>query len=248
MQKSMVRLVNTKNMLAQQFNEPLDAVVARGEYVVSVAPGYSKSDALVEQLISALTESGASLAIASPFARGGRLRGPSWLARAVTSWENGFLSLAAHGELATVIGTVRVYRRDALARVLQACAGIDLDCEIALEARQQRIGIIEVPAELSRSRDAEISAARRPLAALSRSWRRLRTGLRYRPALWLALPGLVPGLLPLTVALLFIVHATPAQAAFWTIATLVIQYGSLALFSWQTSTFVAKRWLRQRPP
>lgn len=233
-------------MLAQQLDETLEAVLAGGDYVVSVAPGYAKSDALVERLILALTESEASLAIASPFARGGRLRGPSWLARTVASWENGFLSLAAHGELATVIGTVRVIRRDALARVMPACAGIDLDCEIVLEARRQRLRIIEVPAELSCSPDAENLSVRRPLAALSRSWRRLRTGLRYRPALWLALPGLVPGLLPLVVALLFIVHATPAQAVFWTVLTLLVQYGSLAIFSWQTSNFVVKRWLGHR--
>jgi hypothetical protein len=70
-------------------------------------------------------------------------------------------------------------------------------------------------------------------------------GLRYRPALWLAVPGLIPGLLPLVVALLVIWRATPAQAALWTAVTLIVQYGSLAILSWQATSFVSKRLQRR---
>jgi hypothetical protein len=187
------------------------------------------------------------LAIASPFARGGRLRDRSWLARVTTAWTNGFLSLAAHGELATVVGTIRVIRLEALAHVEASAPGIDRDAEIVLEARRQGMCIVEVPMELERIAAPHRYSIAGLSAAIARCWSRIRCGLHYRPSLWLALPGLLPGLLPLVLALLLVLHATPAQIALWTIVTLVVQYGSLAIFSWQTTSFVAKRWLRRSP-
>jgi len=241
--RSTERWVNTKIVLAQRRADGFANSHPLGEYVVSVAPGFDESEALVQQLVAALLERGAGVAIASPFARGGRLRDPSLLARVATSWANGFLSLAAHGEIATVVGTVRVFRREELQRVRAASAGIDSDAETLLEARRQGVRIVEVPAILDRTPRSDRFTLRGVRAALSDLLAQLRLGLRYRPALWLALPGLVPGLLPLVIALLLISRATPAQIAFWTVATLVVQYGSLAILSWQTSSFVLKRWL-----
>jgi hypothetical protein len=222
--------------------------------IVTVAPGFN-ADApagdgltVVERLTAALREADAAIAVASPFARGGRLKDPSWLARMALAWDNTFLSLAAHGEIATVIGTIRVIRQDAFARLVEQCKGLDLDAELLLEARKQGVRIIELPFELKREPGAHRFAFASLRAAAARSLARLRTGLRYRPALWLALPGLVPGLLPLVIGLLLIFRATPAQAAFWTVLTLIVQYGSLAIFSWQTTSFVARRLRRNAVP
>jgi len=236
----MVPEINTTNPLPTR-----TATFPESERVVSVAPGFAASDELIALLTRALDENDADLAIASPFARGGRLHDPSWLARVTTASVNGFLSLAAHGEVATVVGTVRVFRRGALARLLQSCSGTDLDSEIVLEARRQGLGIIEVPATLERKPAADRHTLGALWRSVARSWNQVRVGLRYRPALWLAVPGLIPGLLPLVVALLVIWRATPAQAALWTAITLVVQYGSLAILSWQATSFVSKR-LRHR--
>lgn len=237
------------DVLKEQPAEPSDARL-NGEYVLSVSPGYagnvaSERSTLVEELTTALRESGAHVAIASPFARGGRLYARSWLARTAAAWQNGFLSIAAHGDVATVIGTIRMFRRDTLRRLLKACPGFDLDCEVVLEARKQRVRIIEVPAELTHDPDSTRASLKSRLAAGSRFLARLRSGLHYRPALWLALPGIVPGVLPLVLGLLLVVRATPAEALFWTSATLVVQYSAIAILSWQTTSFVAKRWLRR---
>lgn len=231
--------------VAPQLSGSFVTTLTGGDYAVCVAPGFTTSDALVGQLVRALQAKEADIAIASPFARGGRLRDRSWLARTVTGSINGFLSLAAHGEIATVVGTVRVFRESVLTRVLPACAGIDLDSEVVLEALRQGLRIVEVPADLERMPEPDRYSLRGLWRAISRSWAQVRSGLRYRPALWLAVPGLIPGLLPLVVALLLIDRATPAQTAFWTVVTLVVQYGSLAIFSWQATSFVAKR-LRKR--
>jgi len=247
----MARSVSISIVLAEQPAQQIELELAGGEYVVAVAAGYAdnvmprNSRSLVARLAAGLVESGADIAIASPFARGGRLADSSWLARTAAWWGNGFLSLAAHGELATVIGTVRMYRRDALVRMVTARPDIDLDSEIILEARRQGIRIIEVPVELAHVSEENGLSLRSLLAVNSRFWARVRLGLCYRPALWLALPGLVPGLLPLVIALLLSARATPAQTIFWTVVTLAIQCGSLAIFSWQTSSFVTKRWLRR---
>jgi hypothetical protein len=229
--------------------QPLPSATATypdSECVVSVAPGFAASDELIALLTRALDENDADLAIASTFARGGRLHDPSLLARATTASLNGFLSLAAHGEVATVVGTVRVFRGRALARLLPSCSGMDLDSEIVLEALRQRLRIVEVPTTLERKPAADRYTLRALWRSAVRSWNQVRVGLRYRPALWLAVPGLIPGLLPLVVALLVIWRATPAQAALWTAITLVVQYGSLAILSWQATSFVAKR-LQRRP-
>jgi hypothetical protein len=211
---------------------------------VLVAPGYHATPALVERLEAALDKSGAAVAIASPFARGGRLCDSSWLARMVTAWSNGFLSLAAHGDVATVVGTVRVCEPEALERILASAPGIELDAEIVLQARRLHLGIVEIPMELERTGPAHRYSAH-VAAAAARSWARMRCGLFYRPSLWLALPGLFPGLLPLVVAFLLLIHATPGQLALWTIVTVVVQYGSLGLFSWQAGSFAFKRLFRR---
>jgi hypothetical protein len=212
---------------------------------VLVAPGYDATPALAARLEAALDESGAVVAIASPFARGGRLRDRSWLARMVTAWSNGFLSLAAHGDVATVVGTIRVCEPEALERILASAPGIDLDAEIVLQARRLHLGIVEIPMELERTGAAHRYSTRNIAAAAARLWARVRCGLFYRPSLWLALPGLLPGLLPLVVAFLLLIHATPGQLALWTIVTLIVQYGSLALFSWQAGSFAFKRLFRR---
>lgn len=219
--------------------------VADDRTTLIVAPGYSAPDALVERLHAALGSDEAALAIASPFARGGRLRDRSWLARIGTSWTNGYLSMAAHGELATIVGTVRLIRDEALARVRASAPGIDPDAEIVLEARRQGLRIVEVPVELERDGPRDRYSFANLGAGGARCWNRVRCALHYRPALWLALPGLLPGLLPAVIAALLLLHATPGQIALWTGVTLVVQYGSLAIFSWQTTSFVAKRWFRR---
>ena len=218
---------------------------SQSHMIVIVAPGYEATPPDVAALIAAMEAKGAALAIASPFAHGGRLRDNSWLARTATAWSNGFLSLAAHGELATVVGTIRVMREEALASVRESAPGIYPDAEITLEARRQGFRIIEVPMELERHAPANRFSFASLWGATVRCWNRVRCGLFYRPALWLALPGLVPGVLPLVVAIVLLVHATPAQIALWTAVTLVVQYGSLAIFSWQAGTFAFKRWGRR---
>ncbi len=64
---------------------------------------------------------------------------------------------------------------------------------------------------------------------------------RHRPALWLAVPGLFPGLLPLVVAFLLLLRVSPATLAVGTTATIVVQYTSLALFTGQITAFVRRR-------
>jgi len=240
-------------VVAPQPARAFEMTLDDGRYVVHAAPGFERDavsddlrNSLIERLVMALRETGTAIAVASPFARGGRFRDPSWLARVATTWENAFLSLAAHGELATVIGTVRVYRKDALARITATCSGDDLDAQLLLEARKQGIRITEVPADLTRTPEPNGFSVRALRAAARRLWAHVSLGLRYRPALWLALPGLVPGPLPLIVGLLLMFRVTPSQAAFWIIVTLIVQYGSLAIFSWQTSSFIARRWLLRK--
>jgi hypothetical protein len=221
-------------------------VASADRYVLVVDSAVLEPDAAIDRLVRRLADESAGVAVASPFARGGRWREPSWWLRAFLAWTNRFLSLAAHAELRTLVGTVSVFERGAYERAVAACAGSDVECSLLLECRRQGIRIVEVPFDLKADAARATGAWGAALwLAVRRSLSATRAGLRYRPALWFAVPGLVPGPLPLVAALLFALHASVGLAAQVIAATLIVQYTSLAIFSWQATTFVAKT-LRRR--
>ena len=98
--------------------------------------------------------------------------------------------------------------------------------------------VVEIPATLQWTPERRRSAAVSTLfATAGQIFSTLRLAFRHRPALWLAVPGLFPGLLPIVVALLLIFRVNGATLAVGTTTTIVIQYTSLALFTGQITTF-----------
>jgi len=226
----------------------LRAVIAAGAspFVALTDRACVNTSELVRRLQLSLESTGADVAIASPFVRGGKLFDLSWSSRTVAVWTNRFLSLAAHGEVSALAGVVRVLRRSTLKQALAQNPGLDDDSEVILECRRMRARIVEIPAVMlcdpSRS-EAGFWAALN--SQMKRTWNCLRSGLHYRPALWLAVPGLLPGLLPLVVAVLLVFKTGAALSAAVIAATLFIQYASLAVFSWQATGFIARLWKRR---
>jgi dolichol-phosphate mannosyltransferase len=199
-------------------------------------------------LIEALDREDADIALASAYAAGGAVRNVPMLRRVLSREANRLLSLATCGKYATLTCMVRAYRRSALPRLEFTSDGMDSIAEMLFSAIRQGMRVVEISATLQWTHERR--TARRPFR-ISGMVRRIcaTTGLafRHRPALWLGVPGLLPGVLPLVVAILLILHVSTKTLAIGTTATIVVQYTSLALLGGQLTAFFGRRfYLRRR--
>jgi hypothetical protein len=118
---------------------------------------------------------------------------------------------------------------------------MEAGAEILLCALRRRARVLEIPARLEWSAERRASRAIPALRRTARqTWTTLRLAFAFRPSLWLAVPGLFPGLLPLVVAVALLLHASASTLAIATAATVTVQYTSLAIFAGQLGAFFAR--------
>jgi glycosyltransferase involved in cell wall biosynthesis len=199
------------------------------------------------ELIEALDRGNADIALASPYMRGGSVVNVPFVRRVLSREGNRFLSLATAGQFATLTCMVRAYRTSAL-RQLEFCTdGKVAIAEMLLNGLRKKMRVIELPATLRWSPQRRSDCGRLDIRGLiSQTAATVILGCSHRPSLWLAVPGLIPGLLPFVVMVLLLLHVSTQVLEIGTIATLVVQYASLALFTGQIGAFIA-RTFRQRP-
>ncbi|HEV7178630.1 MAG TPA: glycosyltransferase family 2 protein [Candidatus Baltobacteraceae bacterium] len=206
----------------------------------------SYAPAVGMQLLEALESENADIAIASAYMRGGAVVDVPLLRRTLSREANRVLSLAACGRYATFTCMVRAYRVAALKQLDFSGSGMDAIAEMLLIALRKGMRIAEVPATLRWSEERRNAPGRfRPMRLAAQTWMTLRLAFAHRPALWFAVPGLFPGLLPLVVAALLILHVSTFDLAVGSAITVAVQYTSLAVFAGQLGTFFTRR-LRQR--
>jgi glycosyltransferase involved in cell wall biosynthesis len=233
-------------LLQHDVNKGLGAALAtardnvRGTYVLAIDADLSYEPALFVRMLDAAVAENADVVLASAYMKGGKVRNVPWR-RAILSREaNRFLSMATNGKIATLTCIVRVYRRTVFRSLAFTTSGMDVNAVLLLQAVRSRLSIVELPAVLDWGQGRPGSrGSLRSICALT--WRTLRCGFGYRPSLLLAIPGLIPGLLPFVVAVLYFMHLSAANIAFWSFVTIVIQYSSLALFAGQAATFFHRR-------
>lgn len=198
------------------------------------------------QLIEALDRENADIALASPYLRGGAVVNVPFVRRLLSREGNRFLSLATAGRYATLTCMVRAYRTSAL-RQLEFCTdGKVAIAEMLLDGIRKKMRVIELPATLRWSQARRSDCGRLDVRGLaSQTAATVILACRHRPSLCLAVPGLIPGLLPFVVMVLLLLRVSTQVLEIGTIATLVVQYASLALFTGQIGAFVA-RTFRQR--
>ncbi len=113
-------------------------------------------------------------------------------------------------------------------------------------ALRSQMNVVEVPATLQWSEERRTAGGRLRCSKLaSRITATFTMAVRHRPALWLAVPGLLPGLLPLVVGILLILRVSGPTLAIGTTATIVVQYSSLALFGGQLTAFFGRRFIHR---
>jgi hypothetical protein len=209
----------------------------------------SYTPAMAMELVEALERAGADIALASPYMRGGSVVNVPPVRRVLSREANRVLSLATAGRYATLTCMVRAYRASVLPQLAFRSDGMESSAELLLCALRKKMRVIEIPATLRWSDERRrMRRCMRPARVASRISATLGLAFRHRPALWLAIPGLFPGLLPLVVATLLLLRVTPTALAVGTTATIVIQYTSLALFTGQLAAFFGRKLFQRFPP
>jgi glycosyltransferase involved in cell wall biosynthesis len=217
------------------------------EYTIVFDADFSYSAATGMELLEALERENADVATASPYMRGGTVANVPWMRRMLSRQANRVLSLAANGRYATITCMVRAYRTAFLKHLEVHEDGMESSAELMLEAIRKQGRIIEIPARLEWSEERRAGRQQIRIAKVARAtWTTLRLAFGHRPALWLAVPGLFPGLLPLVVAILLLLHVSAQTLAIGTAITVVIQYTSLAIFAGQLGTFFARVFTHSR--
>lgn len=220
---------------------------ADGEYTIVLDADLSYSPNLAMTLLEELDRSGADIALASAYMRGGRVANVPFMRRVLSREANRLLSLAAGGRYATLTCMVRAYRTAILKALELREDGMQGSAEILLAALRKNAKVVELPAELKWSAERRDTRGTPHIEKIARqTWATLRMAFSYRPSLWLAVPGLFPGLLPLVVGILLLMHVSASTLAIGTAATVAVQYTSLAIFAGQLGTFFTRALIHSR--
>lgn len=211
---------------------------AAGDAIVVLDADLSYRAPIVGVLMETLAREEAEVVVASAYAPGGEVHRVPKMRAALSRWANRFLSYAVHERVHTLTCIVRAYRTDALRALLARNPSTDMSHGLLLVALREGLAVREVPAVL------EWSHQRRSRMSLRAVWKRTLdvTGaaLRARPSLALAIPGLVPGILPLAIALAIFAHGTPAQVGIVASTTFAIQTASLVVFGFHSTNFLMR--------
>lgn len=212
--------------------------VARGCVAVVFDSDLSYAPGIIPRLLTQMDRTGDDLVLASPYMRGGRVSNVPLVRRLLSREANRFLSFATNGRYATVTCMVRAYRLEFFRSLSSNEERMEINIELLLRALAGGARVSEIPASLRWSCERASSRGginiKRTLRQIIRT---MGYGVAYRPALLLALPGIVPGTLPLAVAIAFLFHLDLAAIAAVTAITLAVQYASLALFAGQLAVF-----------
>lgn len=218
-----------------------------GDFAVVLDADLSYSPHVGMELLEALEREDADVATASPYMRGGTVRNVPAVRRFLSREANRILSLSVNARLATLTCMVRAYRIEALKRVCWTSDGMDASAEILFDALRKDMRVVEIPAALHWSNERRESPTRMRLrTTLGQIVRTFGLAFSHRPAFWLAIPGLFPGLLPLVVAALLILRVSPRELAWGTAITVVVQYTSLAIFAGQLGAFFTRTFHKSR--
>jgi glycosyltransferase involved in cell wall biosynthesis len=202
---------------------------ARGDIIVTLDLDLSYAPYHIALMLRALKETNAGIVLASAYMRGGRVVNVPWTRKELSAWANRYLSLATGGRIATLTCMVRAYNAAAIRRLALCADDMDFNHRMLFAALRAHLPVVEVPARLEWRRVAPDGVARRSsMKIVSHSWSVLMAGMRYRPSLLLAVPGLVPGLLPLVVALLVFFRSSHSVLVDATAGTVAIQVLSMA--------------------
>ncbi len=216
---------------------------AEGDAIVVLDADLSYDPAIIGGLLDALVNEDAEIAVASAYAHGGSVRNVPRRRERLSRWANRLLAYAVHERVHTFTCVVRAYRADALRRLMAYRPSGDAAHQLLLDALRLGMRVAEIPARLDWGSERRSRMSLRATARRSRSV--LAAALRERPSLALVIPGLVPGVLPLALALAIFAHASVRQVAIVGSTTFAVQTASLIVFGFHSTNFALRTWMRR---
>jgi glycosyltransferase involved in cell wall biosynthesis len=211
---------------------------AEGSVAIVYDSDLSYAPEIVLRLLEQLDLDNDDLVLASPYMRGGKVANVPLLRRFLSREANRFLSFATNGRYSTLTCMVRAYRLSFFRNVPSTEERMEINPELAFSAIKRGARVSEIPAVLRWSDGRAKTRARISLRRTAKQIARtMRYGVAHRPAVLLALPGIMPGVLPLMLAIMVFLHLSLGTIAIITVITMVIQNASLALFAGQLAVF-----------
>lgn len=124
---------------------------ARGQIFCSTDADLSYAPEYVPAMAQALLDdSEIDFVVGSPYMPGGGAEGVPWFRLAVSKWGNRVLAAAMPGEITTITGVLRAYRREVIKSLELESDGKELHPEILAKAHAAGFKGIEIPAILTR--------------------------------------------------------------------------------------------------
>ncbi len=237
-------------LIRRSSNGGVDAAIRSGveavesDAVVVLDADLSYPVTIIESLVETLVREEADVVVASAYAPGGGVRNVPRARALLSRWANRFLAYAIHERVRTLTCIVRGYRAQALARLVAYRPDGDATHQLLLDALRLGLRVREIPATLEWTHERR---SRMSMAAIARRTRSvLGAALRERPSLALAIPALIPGVLPLTIALAVLAHGTALQVGIVASTTFVVQTASTIVLCYHSTNFALRPLMMRR--
>jgi len=167
--------------------------LCQGDYVVVLDADLSYHPSHIDRLVRALRESSASIAVASPYMKGGKVTGVPPLRFVLSKLANRFLAFfCPHAEVQTLTGMARAYDSNFLRQINLRGLGVEINTEILYKALLLRGRITEIPGHLDWTLQNQFKRARlssfRVLKAIVAY---LLAGFIFRPFMFFLLSGAI---------------------------------------------------------
>jgi glycosyltransferase involved in cell wall biosynthesis len=163
-----------------------------GDFVVTFDADLSYEPEHIERMVSALREQHARIVVASPYARDGRTTAVPFGRELMSRAANKLLAVSSEHDVTTVTGMVRAYDGPFVRSLNLKAMGPEINAEILYKAQVLRARVVEVPAHLDWSNQAERMATRQVnlrVSATSKLF--LFASFLFRPLYFFVIPGLV---------------------------------------------------------
>ncbi|MBL6964377.1 MAG: glycosyltransferase family 2 protein [Bacteroidetes bacterium] len=122
---------------------------ARGEFVLTTESDLNWGVEIIRELYNAINNSRYDLIVASPYCKGGELKNVPAQRAFLSRWGNKILSASVSGQVSTVSGMTRIYRRDCIQSLPLVSEDKEIHLEILSKALALGYKVSEIPATLA---------------------------------------------------------------------------------------------------
>ena len=165
---------------------------SRGDIVVTFDSDLSYSPDHIERMVDALLDNEARIVIASPYAKDGKTTAIPLRRELMSRGANRILAINSQYPITTLTGMVRAYDGQFIRAMNLKAMGPEINAEILYKAQILRASVIEVPAHLDWSEQAERMEKRSVSLRVSNTSKLvLFSSFLFRPFVFFIVPGLL---------------------------------------------------------